>query len=114
MSLHFAFHLLPTAYCLLLTAYCLVLAAYCPPGLESRSAGWRIPTRGYGAVHRKLRVNLKRKSRSRHYASIMMIGFPKSKQFVELFEALKGIRNDGSAPQGAPRRFVYPAETLYS
>jgi hypothetical protein len=105
---YFSFHLLLTAFGLLPTAH------LCPPGLESRSAGWRIPNRGYGAVYQKLRVNLKRKSLSRHYASIMRMGFPKSKQFVELFEAPKEILNDGSGRNGSSRRLVYQAETLYN
>jgi hypothetical protein len=56
----------------------------------------------------------KAETRSRHYASIMRVRFPKSKQFVELFEAPKGIPNDDRAPQGRSRRFVYPAGMLYN
>jgi hypothetical protein len=46
-------------------------------------------------------MNLKRKSRTRYYASMERVGFPKSKQSVELFEAPEGILNDGSGAQGS-------------
>jgi len=128
MSLHyFAFHLLPTVYCLLPAAYCLLPTAYCLLLTAYRllpTARCLLPTayclhptaahRGHGAVYQKLRVDLKRESRSRHYASIMRMGFPKSRQFVELFEAPKGISYDGRGRQRSSGRLVYPAETLYN
>jgi hypothetical protein len=82
-----------------------------PPHPSLRT--WVVSTPSPGPVCLS-EIDLKRKSWSRHYASIMRMGFPKSRQFVELFEAPKGIPNDGSAPQGSSRKFVYPAETLYN
>ena len=71
--------LLPDAQCLLPTADCLLPSAH------------------------RLLPFASRKSRSKHRASIVRMGFPKSKRSVELFEAPKRIAYGSNAPLASGR-----------